>query len=106
VITVDDLDEALAIANDTDYGLGAAIWTERLHDGHRATRALRAGTVWVNCYDHTSINAPFGGYKQSGQSRNKRLQALLHRFSRLPLEHFCQAVRGVRSFGQSLSQHS
>ena len=75
VITVDDLDEALAIANDTDYGLGAAIWTDRLRDGHRAARALRAGTVWVNCYDHTSINAPFGGYKQSGQGRDKSLHA-------------------------------
>lgn len=75
VITVDDLDEALTIANDTDYGLGAAIWTDRLRDGHRAARALRAGTVWVNCYDHTSINAPFGGYKQSGQGRDKSLHA-------------------------------
>ena len=75
VITVDDLDAALAVANDTDYGLGAAIWTNRMGDGHRAARVLRAGTVWVNCYDHSSINAPFGGYKQSGQGRDKSLHA-------------------------------
>ncbi|MES3676612.1 aldehyde dehydrogenase [Halomonas elongata] len=75
VIAVDGLDEALEVANDTDYGLGAAIWTQRMSDGHRAARALRAGTVWVNCYDHTSINAPFGGYKQSGQGRDKSLHA-------------------------------
>lgn len=75
VIAVDGLDEAIQIANDTDYGLGAAIWTNRMTDGHRAARALRAGTVWVNCYDHTAINAPFGGYKQSGQGRDKSLHA-------------------------------
>ncbi|RAR63028.1 gamma-glutamyl-gamma-aminobutyraldehyde dehydrogenase [Onishia taeanensis] len=75
VLTHDEVDEALAIANDTDYGLGAAIWTRNLSDGHRAARALRAGTVWVNCYDHTSINAPFGGFKQSGQGRDKSLHA-------------------------------
>ncbi|WP_136248239.1 aldehyde dehydrogenase [Halomonas borealis] len=75
VVTCDDLDDALAIANDTAYGLGAAIWTNSLSDGHRAARALRAGTVWVNCYDHTSINAPFGGFKQSGQGRDKSLHA-------------------------------
>ncbi|QFU01127.1 Aldehyde dehydrogenase PuuC [Halomonas sp. THAF5a] len=75
VLTVDELDEAIAIANDTDYGLGAAIWTDNLSNGHRAARSLRAGTVWVNCYDHTSINAPFGGFKQSGQGRDKSLHA-------------------------------
>lgn len=75
VIAVDDLDEALTIANDSDYGLGAAVWSNRINDAHRAARALRAGTVWVNCYDHTSINAPFGGFKQSGQGRDKSLHA-------------------------------
>ncbi|GEN25172.1 aldehyde dehydrogenase [Halomonas cupida] len=75
VISVDGVDEALAIANDSDYGLGAAIWTDRINDAHRAARTLRAGTVWVNCYDHTSINAPFGGFKQSGQGRDKSLHA-------------------------------
>lgn len=75
VLTVDELDEAIALANDTDYGLGAAIWTDHLSDGHRAARSLRAGTVWVNCYDHTSINAPFGGFKQSGQGRDKSMHA-------------------------------
>ncbi|PPC73993.1 aldehyde dehydrogenase PuuC [Pokkaliibacter plantistimulans] len=75
VITCDGLEEAIAIANESQYGLAAAVWTDSMSEGHKAARKLRAGTVWVNCFDHTSINAPFGGYKQSGQGRDKSLHA-------------------------------
>jgi acyl-CoA reductase-like NAD-dependent aldehyde dehydrogenase len=70
-----DLDEALRIANDVSYGLAAAIWTRDLNSAHRAARALRAGVVYVNCYDVDDITVPFGGYKQSGFGRDKSLHA-------------------------------
>lgn len=75
MIGFDTLDEAITIANDSDYGLAAALWCRDITQAHRAARRLRAGTVWINAYDHTSINAPFGGYKQSGHGRDKSLHA-------------------------------
>ncbi len=77
VITFSNEEEAIAIANDTDYGLAAAVWTGNIGRAHRVSRALRAGTVWVNCYDEGGdMNLPFGGYKQSGNGRDKSLHAL------------------------------
>jgi acyl-CoA reductase-like NAD-dependent aldehyde dehydrogenase len=70
-----DLEQALRIANDTSYGLAAAIWTRDLTTAHRAARALRAGVVYVNCYDAEDITVPFGGFKQSGFGRDKSLHA-------------------------------
>ncbi len=70
-----DLAQALEIANDVSYGLAAAIWTRDLKVAHRAARALRAGVVYVNCYDADDITVPFGGYKQSGFGRDKSLHA-------------------------------
>ena len=58
--------EAIAIANDTPYGLGASLYTDDLHVAHRVSRALKAGTVGVNCYSEGDMTTPFGGYKQSG----------------------------------------
>jgi acyl-CoA reductase-like NAD-dependent aldehyde dehydrogenase len=70
-----DLDEAIRIGNDVIYGLAAAVWTRDLTAAHRAARALRAGVVYVNCYDADDITVPFGGYKQSGLGRDKSLHA-------------------------------
>jgi len=77
VITFDTVDEAIRIANDSEYGLAAAVWTSNLTAAHEVSRKLRAGTVWVNCYDEGGdMNFPFGGYKQSGNGRDKSLHAL------------------------------
>ncbi len=75
VITFDSAEEAVAIANDTPYGLAAAVWTADLSKAHRTARALRAGSVWVNQYDGGDMTAPFGGFKQSGNGRDKSLHA-------------------------------
>jgi acyl-CoA reductase-like NAD-dependent aldehyde dehydrogenase len=63
-------DEAYAIANDTTYGLAAGVWTNDLGQAHRASRALRAGTVWVNTYQMVYPSVPYGGVKHSGHGRN------------------------------------
>ncbi len=75
-ISVKDVDEAIRIGNDTIYGLAAAVWTRDITKAHRAARALRAGVVWVNCFDAGDITTPFGGYKQSGFGRDKSLHAM------------------------------
>jgi len=62
-------DEAVALANDSPYGLNAMVFTENLRRGHRVAARLRAGTVWVNCFFVRDLRAPFGGYKDSGIGR-------------------------------------
>ena len=76
-IEVDGIDNAVAIANDSIYGLAAAVWTRDLSVAHKAVRDLEAGVIWVNCFDHGDMTQPFGGYKQSGQGRDKCLESLL-----------------------------
>ncbi|WP_123501512.1 aldehyde dehydrogenase family protein, partial [Pseudomonas frederiksbergensis] len=75
VIEFDEAEDAVRIANDTPYGLAAAVWTANLSRAHTMARALRAGSVWVNLYDGGDMMAPFGGYKQSGNGRDKSLHA-------------------------------
>ena len=65
----DDLDEVAAMANDTEFGLGASIWSNNLQAVHRLTPKIRAGTVWVNCHNVLDPAMPFGGFKQSGMGR-------------------------------------
>ena len=66
VITVKTLDEAIAVANNTEYGLTASVFTANGKKAIRAARAIKAGTVTVNCYGEGDMSTPFGGYKQSG----------------------------------------
>jgi acyl-CoA reductase-like NAD-dependent aldehyde dehydrogenase len=69
VIGVEDVDEAIAVANDTMYGLASAVWTQNLATAHRVARGIRAGTVWINTSGPYDPATSFGGYKQSGFGR-------------------------------------
>ena len=71
-----DLDEIAAVANDSEFGLGAGIWTQDIRKAHAMAKKLRAGTVWINCYNVFDAALPFGGYKQSGWGREMGHEAL------------------------------
>ncbi|MDL4775285.1 aldehyde dehydrogenase family protein [Actinomadura xylanilytica] len=71
-----DLDEIAAAANATEYGLGAGIWTKDISKAHALAKKIRAGTVWINCYNVFDAALPFGGYKQSGWGREMGHEAL------------------------------
>ncbi|PYR25499.1 MAG: betaine-aldehyde dehydrogenase [Acidobacteria bacterium] len=73
-----DVDEAIARANDSQYGLAAAVWTKDIKKAHYVARKLQAGTVWINTYNIYDTAAPFGGYKQSGFGREMGMHALEH----------------------------
>jgi aldehyde dehydrogenase (NAD+) len=73
-----DVDEAIARANDSNYGLAAGVWTRDIKKAHYVARKLQAGTVWVNTYNVYDTAAPFGGYKQSGFGREMSAHALEH----------------------------
>ena len=64
-----NLDEIAAVANDSEYGLGAGIWTRDISKAHALAKKIRAGTIWINCYNVFDAALPFGGYKQSGWGR-------------------------------------
>jgi gamma-glutamyl-gamma-aminobutyraldehyde dehydrogenase len=75
VITFEGMEQAIAIANDSIYGLAAGVWTADINKAHKTAKALRSGMVWINHYDGGDMTAPFGGYKQSGNGRDKSLHA-------------------------------
>ena len=76
VLAFDDVEEGIALANQSMYGLAAGIWTRDVSKAHRVARAIKAGTVWVNTYNLYDSAAPFGGYKQSGFGRDLGREAL------------------------------
>ncbi|MCF6201587.1 MAG: aldehyde dehydrogenase family protein, partial [Hydrogenimonas sp.] len=76
VTTFKDEDEALSIANDTIYGLGAGVWSRDTHQVHKMARGIEAGRVWVNCYHMYPAHASFGGYKKSGIGRETHMMML------------------------------
>ncbi|TNE78495.1 MAG: aldehyde dehydrogenase [Bacteroidetes bacterium] len=78
VTTFKTVEEAIAIANDTLYGLGAGVWTRDAHELYQVPRAIQAGRVWVNCYHAYPAHAPFGGYKKSGFGRETHKMMLNH----------------------------
>ena len=76
VTTVKNDEEAIRVANNSDYGLAAGLWTANVSKVHRLARQIRAGTVWVNCYEEGDLTVPFGGFKMSGNGRDKSRHAL------------------------------
>ncbi|MFL5946791.1 MAG: aldehyde dehydrogenase [Gaiellaceae bacterium] len=76
VIPFDTEEEAVALANETRFGLAAAVWTRDVKRAHRLARAIRAGTVWINMYRAITFNSPFGGYKESGFGRVNGAEAI------------------------------
>lgn len=78
VTTFKDEAEALAIANDTEFGLGAGVWSRDMNRAYRMGRGIQAGRVWTNCYHHYPAHAAFGGYKKSGVGRETHKMVLEH----------------------------
>jgi acyl-CoA reductase-like NAD-dependent aldehyde dehydrogenase len=76
VLTFDDYESGVALANQTIYGLAAGIWTKDIQKAHRAAKAIRAGTVWINSYNFYDSGASFGGFKASGFGRDLGRDAL------------------------------
>ena len=75
-IPFNDPEEIVNTANDSIYGLAAAVWTRDISKGHKIAKRLRAGNVWVNCYNIFDAALPFGGYKQSGWGREMGHEAI------------------------------
>jgi phenylacetaldehyde dehydrogenase len=77
-IPFSDPSEIVATANDTIYGLAAGIWTRDIKKAHSMASKIKAGTVWINCYNVFDASLPFGGYKQSGWGREMGHEVLEH----------------------------
>jgi len=76
VTTFRDDEEAIAIANGTEYGLGGGLWTTNLQRAHRTAGAMRSGMVWINCYKRVNPGSPFGGIGKSGYGREMGFEAM------------------------------
>ena len=76
VIPFSDKEEAIRLANDTDYGLEAAVWSSNLAEAQAVAQKLRVGTVWINTFDVSDITTPFGEFKLSGHSRDRSIHAI------------------------------
>jgi len=83
VIPVDDLDDAIAKANQTAYGLAAGVWTRDIGKAHRVAREVQAGTVWINTYNQYDAASPCGGYKASGFGRDLGYEAALDKYNQV-----------------------
>jgi acyl-CoA reductase-like NAD-dependent aldehyde dehydrogenase len=83
VLPFENVDDAIAKANDTMYGLAAGIWTRDVGTAHRVASELQAGTVWVNTYNQYDSASPFGGYKQSGFGRDLGWQSALEKYTQV-----------------------
>src|SRR6185436_13241873 len=92
VTTFKDEADALRIANDTPYGLGAGVWTRDTARAFRMGRGIQAGRVWTNCYHHYPAHAAFGGYKQSGIGRENH---------KMMLDHYQQTKNLLVSYDQN-----
>lgn len=77
VMTFTDEEEATALANDTEYGLTASVWSENAGRAHRMAKSLQTGVVWLNCHNRFDVAVPFGGVKQSGHGRDHGLEAIM-----------------------------
>jgi betaine-aldehyde dehydrogenase len=78
ILTFEDENEVIERANDTEFGLAAGVFTSDLEKGHRVMNQLQAGVCWLNTYNITPVELPFGGYKQSGMGRENGLEAIEH----------------------------
>ena len=99
VTTFHDEAEALAIANETQFGLGAGVWTRDTNLAYRMGRGIKAGRVWTNCYHIYPAHAAFGGYKQSGVGRETHKMAL----SAYQQTKICWSAMAQRHWGCSES---